>query len=181
MGPAAGTVTTVPVVTAGSTWSYLVDNTVAVPSTWRTPSFDASAWRTGRAALGWGSGPIATNVDVPSGSTRPLTAYFRQKVTVKNPSALKTLVLTTRADDGVAVYVNGTEVGRANLPSGTLTSGTYASSAQSTATATASPVYWNVPPGLIGADGSVIVAVEVHSNYRLTPSMSMDLTLTGTS
>ncbi len=181
VGPPAGSVTTVPVVTAGSTWSYLVDNTVAVPSAWRTPSFDASAWRTGKAALGWGSGPIATNVDVPSGSTRPLTAYFRQQVTVKNPAALKTLVLTTRADDGVAVYVNGAEIGRANLPSGTLTSGTYATSAQSTATATASPVSWNVPPGLIGADGSVTVAVEVHSNYRLTPSMSMDLTLTGTS
>ncbi|KQX71790.1 fibrinogen-like YCDxxxxGGGW domain-containing protein [Aeromicrobium sp. Root472D3] len=181
VGPPAGSVTTVPVVTAGSTWSYLVDNTVAVPSTWRTPTFDASGWRTGTAALGWGTGAIATNVDVPSGSTRPLTSYFRKQVTVRNAAALTSLVLTTRADDGIAVYVNGTEVGRSNLPAGTLTAGTYATSAQSTATATASPVSWDVPTSLIGSNGAVTIAVEVHSNYRLTPSMSMDLTLTGTS
>jgi hypothetical protein len=181
-GPPAGSITTVPVVTAGSTWSYLVDNTVPeLPSSWTSPGFDASRWRTGTAALGWGTGAITTNVDVPSGSTRPLTSYFRKKVTVPNAAALKSLVLTTRADDGVAVYVNGTEVGRADLPAGALTRSTYASSARSTATAVASPVSWDVPTSLIGADGSVTVAVEVHSNYRLTPSMSMDLTLTGTS
>ena len=89
------------------------------------------------------------------------------------------LTLTTRADDGIAVYVNGTEVGRSNLPSGTLTSTTYAGSAPSTATALASPVTFSVPPSLL-VNGTNTVAVEVHSNYRLTPSMSMDLALSGT-
>ena len=88
--------------------------------------------------------------------------------------------MTTRADDGVVVYLNGKEVGRANLPDGAVTRGTYATVAASTATAVASPVSWNVPPNLL-VDGVNTIAVEVHSNYRLTPSMSMDLTLTGTS
>jgi hypothetical protein len=178
--PDAPPVTTVNLVTSGSTWSYLVDNTVAVPSTWTSSTFDARAWRTGKAVLGWGKGPLTTNIDVPAGATRPLTSYFRQQVTVTNRSALKTLVLTTRADDGIAVYVNGTQVGRANLPDGPLTRGTYATVASSTATAVESPVSWNVPTSLL-VDGTNTIAVEVHSNYRLTPSLSMDLTLVGTS
>jgi hypothetical protein len=178
--PDAPPVTTVNLVTSGSTWSYLVDNTVSVPSTWTSSTFDARSWPTGKAVLGWGKGPLTTNIDVPAGATRPLTSYFRQQVNVTNRSALKTLVLTTRADDGVAVYVNGTQVGRANLPDGPLTRGTYATVASSTATAVESPVSWNVPTSLL-VDGTNTIAVEVHSNYRLTPSLSMDLTLTGTS
>jgi hypothetical protein len=178
--PTPPPVTSVPLVPAGSTWSYLVDNSVSVPAGWTTSAFDASTWRTGKATLGWGTGAITTNVDVPAGSTRPLTSYFRKQVTVTNRSALKSLVLTTRADDGVAVYVNGKEVGRANLPAGDLTRGTYATTASSTATAAASPVTWNLPPSVL-VDGVNTIAVEVHSNYRLTPSLSMELTLTGTS
>ncbi|KAA1379738.1 delta-60 repeat domain-containing protein [Aeromicrobium fastidiosum] len=180
VGPPAGApVTTVPLVAAGSTWSYLVDKSVTVPSDWTARTFDAASWRTGSAALGWGTGAIATNVDVPAGSTRPLTSYFRRQFTAQDVGSLTRLTLTTRADDGIAVYVNGTEVGRSNLPSGALTPTTYAGSAPSTATALASPVTFTVPPSLL-VDGTNTVAVEVHSNYRLTPSMSMDLALSGT-
>ncbi|MFC5675849.1 delta-60 repeat domain-containing protein [Aeromicrobium endophyticum] len=178
--PSAPATTPVDLVTSGSTWSYLVDNNVSVPSSWTSGSFDARAWPTGKAVLGWGKGPITTDIDVAAGATRPLTSYFRQQVTVTNRAAIKSLLLTTRADDGVAVYVNGKEVGRANLPEGALTRGTYATVAASTATAVASPVSWNVPPSVL-VDGVNTIAVEVHSNYRLTPSLSMDLTLTGTS
>lgn len=182
VGPPAGQpATKVSLVGAGSTWSYLVDKSVTVPSTWTSRGFDATSWRSGTAALGWGTtGGITSNVDVPSGSTRPLTSYFRKQFTAKDVASLKTLTVTTRADDGVAVYVNGTEVGRNNLPAGTLTSTTYAGSAPSTATAIANPVSFAVPLGLL-VDGVNTIAVEVHSNYRLTPSLSMDLTLAGTS
>jgi hypothetical protein len=173
-------VKTVNLVTAGSTWSYLVDNSVTLPSSWASSGFDAGTWPTGKGVLGWGKGPLATNIDVPAGSTRPLTSYFRRHFTVTDPSALRSLVLTTRADDGIAVYVNGKELGRANLPAGTLSRGTYATVAASTATAVESPVSWLVPSSML-VPGDNTVAVEVHSNYRLTPSLSMDLTLTGTS
>ena len=181
VGPPAGPApTTVPLVAAGSAWSYYFDNTTAVPTTWKTSATDTASWRLGSAALGWGTGPITTNIDVPAGTTRALTSYFRKQVTVQNVAALKTLKLTTRADDGIAVYVNGTEVGRSNLPQGTLTAGTYALTAPSTTTALANQVTWDVPTSLL-VNGANTVAVEVHSNYRLTPSTSMDLTLTGTS
>ncbi|MET0468194.1 MAG: hypothetical protein ABWZ87_05600, partial [Aeromicrobium sp.] len=177
--PAPATTTT-PLVANGATWSYHADNTAAVPADWTTSATATSAWRTGPAPLGWGTGPIATNIDVPQGTTRPLTTYFRRSFTVPSAAAVTALSLTTRADDGVAVYVNGTEVGRSNLPTGTLTPSTYASSAPSTATAVANQVTWTVPTDVL-VDGANTISVEVHSNYRATPSSSMDLTLTATS
>jgi hypothetical protein len=177
--PAPATSTT-PLVANGATWSYLADSTTPVPTDWKTSPTATSTWRTGAAALGWGTGPIATSIDVPAGATRPLTTYFRRSFTVPSAASLKGLSLTTRADDGVAVYVNGTEVGRSNLPTGTLTSTTYALSAPSTTTARANPVTWTVPVSLL-VDGTNTISVEVHSNYRATPSTSMDLSLTATS
>ncbi len=177
--PAAATTTT-PLVSAGSTWSYFVDNTTTVATDWKTSEAATAGWRTGAGPLGWGSGPIATNIDVAQGATRPLTSYFRRSFTAQDVGSLTSLKLTTRADDGVAVYVNGTEVGRSNLPAGTLTATTYASSAPSTTSAIANQVTWDVPLNLL-TNGTNSIAVEVHSNYRATPSTSMDLALVATS
>lgn len=163
-----------------SAWSYLFSATAAPPATWTTAAAGTEAWSSGAAPLGWGTGPIATNIDVPAGQTRGLTSYFRRSFTVSDPAAFSRLTLTTRADDGIAVYVNGVEVARSNLPGGTLTSGTYASSAISTTNALANPVTIQVPTSVL-TSGSNTIAVEVHSNYRTTPSQSMDLSLVGSS
>ncbi|MDQ1529939.1 MAG: trimeric autotransporter adhesin, partial [Microbacteriaceae bacterium] len=157
----------------GSTWSYYHQVT-APASDWLAPSFDSSAWPTGKGALGWGTGPIVTQIPAPS-SPRPLATYFRASFTVPAggiPAA--GLTLTTRADDGVIVFVNGTEVGRANLPSGPITSSTYALSAPSTTTAVANPVQFTVPASLL-QEGTNVIAAEVQSNYKSTPSVSFDL------
>ncbi|MEJ7633694.1 fibrinogen-like YCDxxxxGGGW domain-containing protein [Aeromicrobium sp.] len=175
--PATAPTTLVP---AGSTWSYYFDNTAPVAAGWKTSATDTGSWRTGAAALGWGTGPIATNIDVATGQTRALASYYRKSFTVTDPASLGTVRVTTRADDGVAVYVNGTEVGRSNLPAGAITASTYASSAPSTTTAIANEVTFDVPIALLQA-GSNSIAVEVHSNYRSTPSTSMDLRLIATS
>ncbi len=162
---------------SGSTWKYLFDNTVTVDSSWKQPGFDDSAWSSGPAALGWGSGPIATNIDVPAGQTRALTSYHRTTFAVPDPGAYTSYRLTTRADDGLVVYVNGTEVTRANLPAGTITPNTYATAAPSTSTALANPVIVPIPAELIQT-GVNTIAVEVHSNYRSTPSSSIDAKVT---
>lgn len=177
--PAPSTTTT-PLVPAGSTWSYYTDNATPVPADWKTSATATSPWRTGAAALGWGTGPITTSIDPAPAATRALTSYFRRSFTVPQASVLSSATLTTRADDGVAVYVNGTEIGRSNLPPGTLSASTYALTAPSTGTAIANPVTWQIPTSLL-VDGVNTIAVEVHSNYRATPSTSMDLSLMATS
>lgn len=159
-----------------STWSYYFDNATPVGTDWNQSTFDATAWRTGAAPLGWGSGPITTNIDIPAGQTRTLTSYFKRSFDLSSPNAFSTYTLTTRADDGIVVYVNGVEVGRANMPTGLVTAGTYALSAPNTATAIASPVVIAIPKALLVA-GSNSVSVEVHSNYKSTQSSSMDLSI----
>jgi hypothetical protein len=85
------------------------------------------------------------------------------------------LVLNTRADDGIVVYVNGTEVGRANMPSGTITGSTYASSAVKTANA--QQVVINVPTSLL-VSGTNVISAETHVNFRKTADLSFDLSAT---
>jgi len=72
------------------------------------------------------------------------------------------------------------EVARANLPTGTLTSNTYATTATNTAVAADDPLSISVPTSLL-VSGRNVISVEVHSNYRSTVSQSMDLSLIGTS
>lgn len=172
--------TTTPLVPAGSTWSYYSNSATPAPADWKTSATATSTWRTGAAAIGWGAGPLRTSIDPPAGTARSLASYFRRSFTVQGAAMLKSATVTTRADDGVAVYVNGTEIGRSNLPDGPLTASTYALTAPSTPAALAKPVTWEIPLSLL-VDGENSIAVEVHSNYRATPSSSMDLSLLASS
>ncbi|MDH2442998.1 PKD domain-containing protein [Amnibacterium sp. CER49] len=161
-------------VPAGSTWSYADPASTTAPAGWTGTSFDDSAWKSGPAPLGWGSSSIKTAIQPGAASTNPLTAYYRRTVQVADPSTLGTVTFTTRADDGVVVYVNGVEAQRANMPTGTVTGGTYATSAVTTSTAVATPVTFTVPSSAFQA-GTNVIAAEVHSNYHSTANTSFDL------
>ena len=160
------------VLTAGKTWSYYFQ-TAAPAAGWTTPGFDASAWATGAAPLGWGHTNLGTTLTFSG--TKPLTSYYRSTFNVQNASGVESMTLTTRADDGIVVYVNGVEVGRSNLPAGAIGHNTYATSATTAAAALANPVTYTVSGALLQTGQNVITA-EVHSNYRTTPSASFELT-----
>lgn len=171
----SGQPSTSTVVARESTWRWRY--AAGAPSAgWNAVGFDASSWAQGPAVLGFGSTvPLATDVDTfATVEERPIAAYFSRTFQVANASAVTDLVLETVADDGVAVYVNGTEVGRSNLPPGDLTSRTYASTAQNTTTARAAPVRIVVPARLLRS-GTNVIAAETHLKYRGTRDMSFDL------
>lgn len=169
------------VVPSNSTWSWSYP-TAAPAATWTTTSFDASSWSSGAGTLGFGTTvSLATNIDTyATTSARPLTAYFRKAFTVDNAADVTRLVLTSVADDGAVFYVNGTEVGRSNMPAGTITHSTYASSARNTTVANASPVVIEVPTSLL-VSGANVIAVETHLNFRATKDLSFDLSAVLTS
>lgn len=178
--PGAGgdTGSTGPLVALGSTWQWRYDSTTW-PVDWNQPAFDDSGWKQGSAVLGFGSTDVTTNIDsFATTSARPLSAQFRHTFTVADPAALSTVTLHVRADDGVVVYVNGTEVGRANLPDGTLSQYTYATSSPRTAYASANLVTFQVPTSLLVA-GKNVVAASVHLAYHATPDVSFDLEVDG--
>jgi PKD repeat protein len=167
------------VVPAKSAWSWRFAS-AAPDAAWKNPGYDASTWKTGPGALGFGTTGLGTNIDVSGApSTRPLAGYFIKKFTLDSASAVTKLSLRTVADDGVVVYVNGTEVGRSNMPAGTVKFSTYASSARSTSIAMANPVVLDVPVSLL-LNGTNTVAAETHLNYHATANVSFDLTATAT-
>ena len=159
----------------GSPWRWKYDN-AALAAGWNASSYDASTWGQGNAPLGFGASSVITNIDTFASTTdRPRAAYFRSTFTVANPSRVSQLLIDTVANDGIVVYVNGTEVGRTNMPSGTITSATYASAAPKVAAAPAVTI--NVNPALLMA-GTNVIGVETHLNYRGTPDVTFDLTAT---
>ncbi len=164
-------------VAEGVQWRWLFSSS-AWPSGWTGVGFGDGSWSSGLAPLGWGHASIATNIDVPPPtSNRPRTALFRRSFSVVRPGELSSVRVVTRADDGVAVWVNGTEVGRAGLPSGALSNQTYAVAAPRTPAAIAAPVSFDVPVSLL-REGENVIAVSVHHNYRGTPDISFDATIT---
>ncbi|MEX5270613.1 fibrinogen-like YCDxxxxGGGW domain-containing protein [Kocuria sabuli] len=167
--PAPGTST---LIAEGAVWKYHHDRANPPAAGWSGTAFDDAAWKQGSAVLGWGDASVKT--PLVADGTRPLTTYYRRTVDVADASKVAKLTLTTRADDGVAVYVNGKEVVRSNLPQGALTSGTYASSARRTATAVAEPVVVEVPGSALKS-GKNVISAEVHSNWASTTDATFDL------
>lgn len=158
-------------INAGATWRYKFAN-AAPGTTWMATNTSDSTWAQGKAPLGWGSTAIQT--ELTAAGTKPLTSYYRKSFTVADPTGVQEIKITTRADDGIAVYVNGTEVARKNLPTSALSYLTYATAAPSTGTAQNSPVQITVPGSAL-IPGTNVIAAEVHSNWRSSPTASFEL------
>lgn len=161
-----------PVIAEDATWSYRY-TTAAIPEKWNALDFADADWQSGRGVFGWGHTNVTTELDTDQ-SPRPITSYYRRAVNLDSLD-FSALTLTTRADDGIVVYVNGKEVVRRNLDPGPVKPGTYANKQVSARDAVANPVTVDVPASA-WRTGKNAVAVEVHSNYRSTPSHSFLLT-----
>jgi chitodextrinase len=169
----AGTDTTV--IPAGATWRYL-DNGSNQGTAWRATAFNDSTWASGPAQLGYGDGDEATVVSFgPDPNNRHRTTYFRHQITIDNVATLANVNLTLLRDDGAVVYVNGVEVARSNMPTGTITSTTYASS---NAEGAAETQLFTFPvPAARFVNGTNTIAVEIHQQYRSSSDISFDLIL----
>lgn len=167
-----------PIISSGSTWKYL-DNGTDQGTAWRSSSFDDSTWKSGAGQLGYGDGDEATVVSYgPSSTARYITTYFRRTFSVTDPSAFSNLVLSLLRDDGAVVYLNGTEVFRSNMPTGTILYTTLASSGIGSADENT----WHgvsLSPNMLVA-GTNVIAVEVHQNSASSSDLSFDLQLGGT-
>ena len=138
----------------GATWRYR--NAGAPPAAdWNQPAYDDSSWLSGPAKLGREEGDEAT-VLTPGTGVR----WFRRHFTVTEAARVSSLFIDLVADDGAVVYLNGIEVVRDNLPSGTLTDATLASTYR-TGTAEATRRTFTLPTSAL-VDGDNVVAVALH-------------------
>lgn len=163
----------------GSIWRYRDVGSLPA-SNWASPAYNDASWAVGAAPLGYGTGDEATLVSFGSNSSSKfITTYFRKSFPVANPAAVTQLNLDLVRDDGAVVYLNGTEIGRSNMPSGQISFSTLASSTIS-GNAKLTAHRFSVPPGLLVA-GTNVVAVEVHQATANSGDLRFDLSLSQTS
>lgn len=156
-------------------WRYLDDGSNP-GATWRSRTFDDTAWKSGPAQLGYGDGDEATEVGSgPSANDRFITTYFRHAFTVDTPQNITALNLQLMVDDGAVVYLNGEEVVRQNLPSGEITHQTPAGSSIGGA-AESQFTSHSIPTTALVA-GTNVIAVEVHQVAANSSDISFDLSL----
>ena len=107
-------------VSTGAVWRYL-DAGVAPASDWIAPNFDDASWPSGPAKFGYGIGDeITTNSFGPNASDKYITTWFRRTLVAEDAPAIDYLLFKLRRDDGAVIYLNGQELYRENLPTGTI-------------------------------------------------------------
>jgi hypothetical protein len=113
----------------GSSWKYFDQGTLP-GATWTSIAFNDTGWTLGNAQLGYGDGDETTSVSYgPDPFNKYITTYFRKSFSLSNVSNLTDITASVLFDDGVVVYLNGTEVYRNNLPPGAIDYSTLAQSA----------------------------------------------------
>jgi hypothetical protein len=140
---------------------------------WTSVGFDQSAWGTGAGEFGFGDGDEDTYI-----SPRGVAHYFRTTFDVADRTAVDTPTLRMLVDDGAVVYLNGEELLRTNMPTGTITNTSLASSGIS---GSAELVYntYAIPAGKL-INGKNQIAVEVHNQSASSSDISFDAFITYT-
>jgi uncharacterized repeat protein (TIGR01451 family) len=153
---------------SGSSWRY--NNPCTDQGTaWRTlASPPAINWVNATGSFGYGRGESVT---IPSGFK---TNYFLKTVNITNPASYSTFNFTYSYDDGAVVYVNGIEVKRSNMPSGTITYSTSASANNFTVNE-----IFSVPASSFVV-GNNVIAVEIHQNNTNSGDCFFDMSLNAT-
>jgi hypothetical protein len=176
--PAAVTPPSTTLIPYGSIWKYLDDGSNQ-GTAWRNPGFNDAAWASGPAQLGFGDGGEATVIRRTNSVTfqTNITFYFRRSLAVANQAQFGDFQLSLLRDDAGVVYFNGTEVFRSpNLPTGTISFNTLATSTGEDTVDTTNIVN----SGALLSNGfNNMVACEIHQQALSSSDVSFDLQLTG--
>ena len=142
----------------GAEWKYFKGQ--AEPSTatgaWRDVDFDDSGWLTGNTAVGFGEAFITTVLSDMRGNYS--TVYLRKSFDAAGLSALDSLILEVKYDDGINVWINGQLVYQDNVTAADLP---YNATAISAIEVTDFVAYDLGIPGDLLVDGTNVIAVQV--------------------
>lgn len=104
---------------AGAEWKYY-DAGNEPSGNWTDINYNDTSWASGFAQLGYGDGDETTVTDDDARTT-----YFRKSFLVNNPIQYQSMLLKLLRDDGAIVYINGTEIWRDNMSSGSVSYSTF--------------------------------------------------------
>jgi len=157
----------------GEDWHFH-DSGMDLGTAWRQPDYVDAEWGVGAAQLGYGQGDERSALFFGGDEQAKYpTTYFRKTFNKASSVTITNLALRLCFTDGVAVYLNGTEVLRRNL----------AAEAGYQTLATGSRSEWQnfwlsvpVNPALLRS-GANTLAVELHRLDPAGPDLSFDLQL----
>jgi hypothetical protein len=157
----------------GDSWKYFDQGSLPAAN-WHTSAYNDTTWPNGNSELGYGDGDENTVVSYgPSDAQKYPTTYFRTTFNVTDPSAIGELNCRAKIDDGAVLYINGTEVGRPRMGSGTIS---YETLSQSSASeSTFDDII--IPIGTI-VTGTNVIAVEVHQRSQSSSDISLNVEIT---
>ena len=168
-----------PFIFSGSVWKYS-DQGLDLGTNWSQPNFDDSAWSQGAGRLGYGIVGQTTTVGYGTNSANKyITTYFRHQFVVPAGITYTNLSVRLNRADGADVWLNGQELYRANLPTGTITNQTHATILVNNVQDTSNTYYpTNVPIAALPA-GTNVIAVEIHKDSPSLGGITFDLELFG--
>jgi hypothetical protein len=144
--------------------SFNVDTTKSIVGWWQV-GFDDSEWKIGTAPLGFGNNGEATT------TTETKTIYFRRTVELSDVASLSRVSAILQYDNGGIVYVNGTELGRVNMPTDEIAYDTGASNSND-----GNLVFTFKTDQLsLLKNGTNLIAAEVHQNSTDAADLIFDL------
>lgn len=159
-------------ITKNDIWSYQ-DSGFNLGSTWKETNYEDSTWKFYLGKFGYGDGNERTNIKFGSNSNNKfITTYFRKKFIVADSSKIDSLLFNLLVDDGAIVYLNGKEIFRRNMPTGTINNNTTAiRSIQGAEENT----YFEHRIGAKFRNGLNLIAVEVHLSDPESVDMGFDM------
>jgi hypothetical protein len=112
-------------IAAGDTWKYH-DSGFNLGTTWSATNYNDVNWPSGNAQFGYGDGDETTLLNYgPNPNNKYITSYFRKSFNITNIAAIKKMDVRIKRDDGIVIYVNGTQIYRDNMPTGTIAYNTF--------------------------------------------------------
>eukprot|EP00039_Didymoeca_costata_P021427 m.344479 g.344479 ORF g.344479 m.344479 type:complete len:663 (+) comp24533_c0_seq1:1588-3576(+) len=151
-------------------WRFFADS-LGPAQDWHHTNYNDQMWQLGHSELGYGSYKELTSIPSGSVESRYTTTYFRKSFRLDDTSNIANLVLDTNFDDGVVIYLNGHEVGRANMPSGSITYNTLANQA---AEGNFAHTTFVAPKDLL-VEGINSVSAEVHQHNISSSDLTFSL------
>lgn len=176
---------TTTIMSYGATWKYS-DNGTNPGVGWTSSSFNDAAWASGPAYLGYGDPWMVTCINAgctggvvcsPSCSNKYITTWFRKTLNIPSLAAYDSIRFNAKRDDGIIVYLNGTEVWRDNMPATGVTDTTWATATIDNAAETTA-VSKTLPTSLFMA-GNNTIAVELHQRGPTSSDVTWDMEVQG--
>ena len=160
------------IIEKNSQWAYFLDGK-APPENWNTLAFNHSSWKKGESGFGFGDNDDRTVLD--SMKNKYTTLYLRRSFALPEGVDYKKIGLVVSYDDAFIAYINGKEILRVGIESGSGKKAHNISSHEAKNTFEYFPFDTNAIKALEG--GVNMLAIEGHNHEKKSSDFTIHPTL----